>query len=214
VRQPLSKLTVVHRDAAVRDAVVASAALIAEEINVKAVDATADESAFASVTVRPNFKTLGKRCGSKLKDIGAALKDWGAAEVTKLEAGESIAVAGEALTLEDVILQRSSKGESAVATDGDVTVALDTHISEELRREGIARELVSLLQNARKEAGLDVSDRIAVSWSCSDAAVAAAVREYADAISKEILAVDFREGEGASSVELNKVKVQYSLEKR
>jgi isoleucyl-tRNA synthetase len=214
VRQPLRTLTVVHRDARVREAVLGSAALIMDEINVKEVVVLADESAFASVSVKPNFKTLGKRCGPKLKEIGAALQGWGAAEVLRVEAGESITVAGEALALEDVILQRTSRGEAAVATDGHVTVALDTHITDALRREGVARELVSLLQNARKDAALEVSDRIAVVWSCADEAMAAAIREHTGAIAKEILALEFREGGGTSTLELNKVVVLYSLEKR
>ncbi|HEX4336061.1 MAG TPA: isoleucine--tRNA ligase [Polyangiaceae bacterium] len=214
VRQPLPKLTVVHRDPAVRDAVLASAALIADEINVKEVAVSADENAFASVTVKPNFKTLGKRLGPKLKEVGETLKTWGLAEVTELEKGGTVTVAGEALALEDVILQRSSKGEAAVATDGHVTVALDTKIDAALEREGIARELVSLLQNARKDAGLDVSDRIVVAWACSDDTVRAALREHGEAISKEVLAVDFREGAGTESAEINKVAVKYTLTKQ
>ncbi|HVW28595.1 MAG TPA: isoleucine--tRNA ligase [Polyangiaceae bacterium] len=213
VRQPLRKLTVVHRDAAVRDAVLASALLVEDEINVKSVEVNADESSFATVTVKPNFKTLGKRLGPKLKEVGEALKTWTFGQVAELEKGGSVTVAGEALTLDDVILQRGSKGESAVATDGRITVALDTHIDAALEREGIARELVSLLQNARKDAGLEVSDRIAVAWACNDDTVRAALEEHRDAISKEVLAVDFREGPATESVEINKVPVKYTLTK-
>jgi isoleucyl-tRNA synthetase len=213
VRQPLAKITVVHREARVRDAVLASTSLIADEINVKEVVVLADESAFASVTVKPNFKTLGKRCGPKLKDIGAALAQWGTSEVQRLEAGESLEVVGERLTLQDVVLQRGSKGDAAVATDGHVTVALDTRIDDALLREGIARELVSLLQNARKDAGLDIADRIAVSWQCTDPLVSAALREHADVIAKEVLAPQFGEGEGSLRLEINKVPVTVTLSK-
>lgn len=211
VRQPLGRVTVVHREAAIRDAVLASAGLIAEEINVKSVTVETDEHAFATVTVKPNFKTLGKRCGPKLKDIGAALKTWGSAEVTELEAGRAITVAGEALTLEDVLFQRTPKGDAAVASDGEVTVSLDTQVDAALRREGSAREFVSVLQNARKEAGLEVTDRIAVRWSCDDPDVSAALREHAAAISSEVLATEFVEGSGATSVDLNSVPVRFDL---
>src|SRR5690606_7542957 len=108
VRQPLAKLTVVHRDPTLRAHVTSAHELIEDELNVKRVDVEADESAFTSVSVKPNFKTLGKRCGSKLKDISAVLARWGFAEVERLEAGESINVAGEALTIDDVILQRKA----------------------------------------------------------------------------------------------------------
>jgi isoleucyl-tRNA synthetase len=214
VRQPLARLTVVHRDLLVREAVHASAALIAEEMNVKSVEALADESAFAEVTVKPNFKTLGKRCGSKLKEIGAALQAWGLAEVQRLEAGETLVVEGESLKLEDVILKRSPKGDAAVATDGEITVALDTRLDAALLREGVAREVVSLFQGARKDSGLEITDRVAVTWACDDAEVRAALREHGDAISKEILAVEFREGEGGRTLDVNKVPVRYTLEKR
>ncbi|HVJ22199.1 MAG TPA: class I tRNA ligase family protein, partial [Polyangiaceae bacterium] len=214
VRQPLAKLTVAHRDAYVREAVMSSKALIMEEINVKALEVSADESAFATISVKPNFKALGKRVGPKMKEISAALQGWGAAEVARLEAGDAITVAGEALGLNDVLLQRSSKGESAVATDGGITVALDTHLDDALRREGIAREFISLMQNARKDAGFEVSDRIALGWSCSDEFVAQALREHADAIAREILAVEIKEGGGTQACELNGIKVDFSVEKK
>lgn len=213
VRQPLRKLTVVHRDPALREAVLASALLIEDEINVKEVAVSPDETAFAAVTVKPNFKTLGKRLGPKLKEVGEALKAWTFEQVAELERGGSVTVAGEALALEDVILQRSSKGESAVATDGHITVALDTHVDAALAAEGIARELVSLLQGARKDAGLEVSDRIRVTWACSDDTVRAALEKHRDAISKELLAVDFREGPGNDALEINQVPVKYTLTK-
>src|SRR5690606_24644494 len=77
VRQPLRRLTVVHRDPELRAMALASQALVADELNVKALAAEADESSFTRVTVKPNFKTLGKRCGPKLKQIGAELGRWG-----------------------------------------------------------------------------------------------------------------------------------------
>ncbi|MHA7836000.1 MAG: isoleucine--tRNA ligase [bacterium] len=193
VRQPLRELTVVHRDARVREDVCAAADLIADELNVKSVAVEADESAFATVTVKPNFKTLGKRCGPKLKQIGPALADWGFEEVARLEAGETLAVEGEALGLEDVLLQREAKGDSATATDGEYTVVLDTRVDEGLRREGLAREAINLFNTARKEAGFEISDRVRVRWACDDPGVAQALRQHADLVAKEILAVALSE---------------------
>jgi isoleucyl-tRNA synthetase len=94
-----------------------------------------------------------------------------------------------------------------------VTVALDTVLDEPLIREGIAREVVSVLQTARKDAGLEVQDRIAVTWSCSDPNTVAALREHADVISREVLAVEFREGVGTTTLEVNKVPVGYTISK-
>jgi isoleucyl-tRNA synthetase len=213
VRQPLRRLTVVHRDPALRQMALGAQALIADELNVKSVAAEADESSFTSITVKPNFKTLGKRCGPKLKPIGAELARWGFAEVARLEAGEAIEISGEALRLDDVILQRSALAGAAVATNGELTVVLDTEIDAALRREGIAREFVSVLQNARKQAGLEVADRIRVSWSCQEPEVRAAFGEHADAIAREVLAVQFAEGPAREQSRLNEVEVGFALDK-
>jgi isoleucyl-tRNA synthetase len=191
VRQPLRGITVVHRDAGVRADVLAASALIADELNVKSVAVEADESAFATVTVKPNFKTLGKRCGPKLKQMGPVLAAWGFGEVARLEAGESIVVEGEALTLEDVILQRSARENAAIATDGEYTVVLDAALDDALRREGVARDAINLFNTVRKDKGFAVSDRVRIAWQCEDETVAEALREHAPLIAREVLATDF-----------------------
>jgi len=213
VRQPLRRLTVVHRQPGLRDMALASQALIGDELNVKGVAVEADESSFTSIAVKPNFKTLGKRCGPKLKPIGAELGRWGFAEVARLEAGERIEIEGVAIGLDDVLLQRSALPGAAVATNGELTVVLDTAIDEALRREGIAREFVSVLQNARKQAGLEVADRIRVSWSCQVPEVRAALGEHADAIAHEVLAVQFVEGPTREQSRLNEHDVGFAVDK-
>ncbi len=214
VRQPLRELTVVHRDASVRGDVEAAAALIADELNVKAVTVEADESAVASVVVKPNFKTLGKRCGPKLKQIGPALLEWGFDEVARLEAGETIEVAGEAIALEDVLLQRTAKEGAATATDGEYTVVLDTELDERLRREGIARDAINLFNNARKDKGFEVSDRVRIEWACDASEVAAALAEHSEMVAREILAEEFGEASveaGSDELELGGAALRYSI---
>jgi isoleucyl-tRNA synthetase len=216
VRQPLRELSVVHRDGAVREDVVASAELLASELNVKKVSVEADESAFATVTVKPNFKTLGKRCGPKLKEIGPELAGWGFDEVSRLEAGESIVVAGEDLRLEDVLFQRSARGDAATATDGEYTVVLDTQLDDVLRREGIARDAISLLNNARKDKGFEVSDRVRIAWVCEDVEVTRALGEYAELVAREVLAVQFGPLDGTSGdheMQLGGAVLRYSIER-
>ena len=214
VRQPLRGLTVVHRDAGVRADVEASASLIADELNVKRIAVEADESAFASVKVKPNFKTLGKRCGPKLKQIGPALSGWGFEEVARLEAGETIEVEGEALGLEDVLLQREAVEGAATASDGEYTVVLDAQLDDELRREGVARDAINLFNNARKEEGLDVTDRIQVGWSCDSELVRAALVDHAPLVAREVLAADFAPadvGAEATVAELGGAPFRYEM---
>jgi isoleucyl-tRNA synthetase len=214
VRQPLRELTVVHRDESVREDVIAASALIASELNVKTVSVEKDESAVATVTVKPNFKTLGKRCGPKLKEIGPVLASWGFEEVSRLEAGESITVAGEELGLEDVLFQRAVVGDAATATDGQYTVVLDTALDDGLRREGIARDAINLLNNARKDNGYEISDRIRVVWTSEDAEVKSALEEHAEMISREVLATEFGSAAGIEEgvdVEFGGATLRYSI---
>jgi isoleucyl-tRNA synthetase len=213
VRQPLRKLTVVHRDPKLRDMALASQELIEDELNVKSIDVQADESAFTSLSVKPNFKTLGKRCGPKLKTIGAELARWGFDEVARLEAGGTIEVSGEALALGDVVLQRSALPGAVVATNGDLTIVLDTQLDPALKREGIAREFVSVLQNARKLAGLEVADRILVRWSSSEPEVREALAEHAGIVAREVLAAQFAEGATGELCRLNEHDVGYGIDK-
>jgi isoleucyl-tRNA synthetase len=216
VRQPLRELTVVHRDVSVREDVVTAAALIADELNVKQVSVEADESAFAAVSVKPNFKTLGKRCGPKLKEIGPVLAGWGFDEVGRLEAGETITVVGEALSIDDVLLQRETQGDSATATDGEYTVVLDTNLDAALRREGIARDAINLFNNVRKDKGFKVSDRVRIAWSCEDDEVTSALAEHSDLVGREILALRFEAGEvvaGHDEMKLAGADLRYSIER-
>ncbi len=215
VRQPLATLTVVHRDETIRNAVTDGATRIMEELNVKNVAYENDESKFTSVSVKPNFKVLKSRCPQKLGDIGKTLKDWDFDEVSKLEAGESIDCAGEALSIDDVILQRKAKEGAVVATDGELTVVLDTQLTPELELEGLARELTSVLQKERKNAGLEVSDRIALAWSSSDDHVAKAIEIHSDYISNEVLAASISKSDDALAIEadLNGKAISLQLQK-
>ncbi len=188
VRQPLARLTVVSRNPAVRAAALESTALLSEELNVKAVDSSDDEASFCSLSVKPNFASLKARAASKLKEIGQGLSSFGFEEVGRLEAGETIPLAGEAIALADVLLVRKPTPGRAVASEGDVTLVLDAELTPELLLEGLARELVSVLQQARKSLGLEVSDRVKVFWDSEDADVVRAIEVHGAWVSEEVLA--------------------------
>jgi isoleucyl-tRNA synthetase len=111
-------------------------------------------------------------------------------------------------------LQRKPAPGRAVASDGDITVVLDTELTPDLVLEGIAREFVSVLQPARKNLGLEVSDRVKVAFESADQEVAAALTRHAPAIAEEVLALDFRRDAAAAREEsLNGRPVRFSLEK-
>jgi isoleucyl-tRNA synthetase len=207
-------LTVVSRDPRVTEAARASTAIIADELNVKRVETSADEVAFCTISIKPNFAKLRERAASKLKPIGEALKGWGISEIGALEMGETLDVAGVPISLADVLLTRTPIKGSVVASAGAVTVVLDPTITPELAQEGLAREFISVLQQARKNAGLEVSDRIRVGFGSSDPEVLAAARRHQGSIADEVLAVEFREDPAATeSAELNGRPVRYSVAK-
>ena len=214
VRQPLSRITVVHRDEQVRGDAVALAHLISEELNVKRVEVEADEAAFSRVEVKPDFRKLGKRFGQRMKEAAAVISQWGPDEVAALGAGETISVLDEPVSLEDVQLHRDALEGAVVATDGELTIALDTELTAELVAEGLAREFTSALQAARKAAGFDVVDRVRVAWDTEDEELAAAVRVHSEEIAAEVLAVSFAEErgfEGGDKVEVGEGLLRFSL---
>jgi isoleucyl-tRNA synthetase len=160
VRRPLLRVTVASPDPAVRSAVEQLSDALRGELNVKEVVAIADDSALCSLSAKANFKRLGKRLGPKMKTVAAAVEKLDADAIARLERGESVELEGETLSSEDITLARTALPGNASETQGGLTVVLDTHVTPELAAEGLAREVVSRIQNLRKDAELSVSQRI------------------------------------------------------
>ena len=172
IRQPLQTLTIVHRDAAVQAAITAQRDLICSELNIKDLVFEADEAAYCQLTIKPNFATLRQKCPDKIKAIVPALRQWSFGEIDQLEAGTTITVADVELELADVLIERKptdkAGADAAMASDGSLTIVLDTTVTHDLRREGLAREFISAVQNERKTTGLELTDRITITWSTDD----------------------------------------------
>ncbi len=182
--------------------------LIAAELNVASLSSLGAEAGeLVDYAVKPNFRSLGRRFGASTPAVAAAIAAVPAADIaTAVLAGGSVSVpvsvpaggaeaaAGGAEVLvgpDDVIVTQTPRAGWAVATDAGETVAIDTTITPELRREGLAREVIRLVQEARKTDGLDVTDRIALRWSASDEDLAAALAEHASLIAGEVLANEY-----------------------
>ena len=187
VRQPLACLKLAGGD------VKGLEELIEDELNVKKVEFIADETELCDVTFKANFKTLGKKCGPKMKAVAAAIA--GAKKVP-------FECEGFTITEEDVIVTRTPKDDLVVASQGAIVVGLETALTPELIAEGNAREFVSHVQSMRKEADFEVVQRIAVTVSC-DAEMKAALEAYLDYVRNEILAVSVTIVEGEGDVGLN-----------
>ena len=171
-------------------------ALIEEELNVKRVSFIADETELCDVTFKANFKTLGKKCGPKMKAVAAAIASF------KSFAG-SATVEGIDLSAEDVLVTRKPKAGLVVASEGSIVVGLETELTPELMAEGLAREFVSRVQTMRKEADFEVTQRIVVTVQ-ADAETNAALAAHLAYVKNEILATEvvFASCEGAE-VDLN-----------
>ncbi|MHC8495719.1 MAG: isoleucine--tRNA ligase [Actinomycetes bacterium] len=196
-RQPLSRALVSGTDWAKMPPELIGE--VAAELNVEQVRGLKDEVGdLVDITVKANFRSLGKRFGKSTPDVAAAI----AADATigsAVQAGEPARVTvtgiGEVeLQADDLIVTETPREGWAVASSRGDTVALDLHITDELRRAGLAREVVRILQEARKVSGLDVSDRIMVRWESGSEELRHTMDEHADVIAGEILAVSFVKG--------------------
>ncbi len=189
VRQPLERLTVITRDPQVTEAIARHSSVISDEINVKTVDTGDDELSVVDLGAKANFRRLGPRLGAGVREVAAALAELPSDQVAGLiESGKSI-VAGVDISIEDVVVVRSPRPGLAVASEGPLSVALDTHLTDDLRREGLAREVISRLQRHRRDLGLEVTDRIRLHYHTTDDFLYEAIDTNADFIAGELLAV-------------------------
>ena len=199
VRQPLQKIMIPVISDKVRKQLEAVEKLILGEVNVKEVEYISDTTGIITKKIKPNFKTLGKAYGKQMKEIAQAFGNMDQATIGVIQGAEA---AGETYSLSlpsgEVVLRPGDYEISSedmpgwlVAGDGPLTVALDVQISEALRKEGIARELVNRIQNLRKDSGFEVTDRInATIYASGDYDdVKAAVDENIDMIGAQTLAV-------------------------
>ena len=188
VRQPLSALKLAGGD------VKGLEELIEDELNVKSVVFVADETDLCDVSYKANFKTLGKKCGAKMKAVAAAIA---AAKAIPSECE------GIEITAEDVLVTRSPKAGLVVASEGAIVVGLETALTPELVAEGLAREFVSHVQSMRKEADFEVTQRIALTVE-ADEETKAALEAHLDYVKNETLTTEFAFAEtDAEAVVLN-----------
>ena len=200
-RQPLSRLLLRAPDDAAAKALADHKEQILEELNVKTIEFIARDEGLVNYRIKPNLPRLGKErgMGKELPDIRRALEKEDGAEVAgKVARGENIMISipsGEILlTGEDLLIETSSAEGYACGADAGYLTALDTSLTEELIREGIAREMIRTVQESRKQAGLEVSDRIVLGVSGS-AGVEAALDEFRDYLMSETLATEWQIGQ-------------------
>lgn len=190
VRQPLQKIMVPYHSEEEKQAILAVENLVKAEVNIKELQLITDEDGIIVKQIKPNFKTLGPKHGKHMKQIAAAVAGFNAEEIAMMEQeGHRLIELPDTtidLTIDDVLISSQDIEGCLVASEGSITVALDIHITPELKSEGIAREMVNRIQNLRKDSGFEVTDKIIVTI-LNDGIVEKAININLDYIKTETL---------------------------
>ena len=190
LRTPLSRLVIIHRDQAVLDEIAQLERYVKAELNVKAVAYDRDEARHIDCKARPDFPLLGKRLGKRMKAFQARIGALTPDEIEQFQAAGEITLDGETFGPDDIHVLRAPRPGSGVLSDSKVSIDLDCALNDALVREGLAREAVNRLQRSRRDLGLEVTDRIRVTYG-GDADVVAALKAHEDYVAGEVLAVEF-----------------------
>ncbi|MCZ2339614.1 MAG: DUF5915 domain-containing protein [Chitinophagales bacterium] len=218
MRQPLTKILLpvldpdfIHQVDSVRD-------LILSEVNVKDIEYITDTDGFIRKKAKANFKTLGRILGKHMKTGAQMIQEMDQASISQLEKTNafSIEIEGESfnLTTEDVEISFDEIPGWQVATDREVTVALDVTLTEDLIAEGLARELVNRIQNIRKNSDFNVTDRIIVDIEKNNI-ILPAIEKFGDYIRQEVLAnqININDNDGELTEITEEVSVKIAISK-
>ena len=193
VRQPLTKILIPVLDADTARRIEAVKGLIMSEVNVKEIELIENTTGLITKRIKPNFKTLGPKYGKQMKQIAALVAGFSQDQIAAIEASAEtlLDVDGEKITVTPADFEITSEDMPGwlVATEGKLTVALDITITDDLRAEGIARELINRIQNIRKDSGFEVTDKIRVEIEQQEF-VLPALKSFADYIASQTLAVE------------------------
>ncbi len=221
VRQPLQKVLIPVLNPGMKDQLKKVEDLIKSEVNVKEIEYLSQTEGFINKKIKPNFISLGKKLGPKMKAVSAALVSFGQNDISLIEKEGSfiLHINGEplALNLADVEISAEDIPGWSVASKGSLTVALDLTVSDQLRKEGEAREFVNRIQNLRKDRGFELTDRININIVENERLVNS-INEYKKYICAEILAdsIDFvpQIPNGGTEIEINDIPLQVSVIKK
>ncbi len=219
VRQPLQRILVPVLDKHTKDQISLVEELIKSEVNIKTIEYLTDTEGFIKKKLKPNFKTLGAKMGTKMKSVAAAIGQMTQQDIAMLEKQRNFTLLIDAepvvVAIEDVDIIAEDIPGWAVANKDNLTVALDINVTPELQEEGIARELVNKIQRIRKDTGLELTDRIIVSIKDYKSTESAIIK-HNDYICAEILAdkIELEPGiDNGTEIEVNDVNLNVLISK-
>jgi isoleucyl-tRNA synthetase len=217
VRQPLPAVHIASSNPKVLEFLKDQQHLVGEELNVKKVEFSSNEAEFVQLRAKPNFRVLGKKLGKLMKSAHQTINSFNQKQLGKLLEGNNITLTIEdeevELTPEDVEVDRIVHEGMIASNQGEITIALDTQLNDELIIEGLAREVVNKINSMRREAGFNVSDRIKVTMETTEK-VKESYEQHTDYIHNEVLAVafNFKQCDG-TEWDLNGEPAKIALEK-
>jgi len=214
VRQPLQKIMIPATDKIFIDQVEKIKSIVMAEVNVKEIEYLSDTSGILVKRVKPDFKKLGPRYGKLMKKLSAWINKFTQEDIQQLEKENRIStqIDGEEITLtrEDVEIISEDIPGWLVANEGNLTLALDVTITDDLRYEGVARELVNRIQNIRKDSGYDVTDKIRIVMESKNE-LEIAVEKHREYISMQTLANSIELQEEIKSTEAKEIEIEENL---
>jgi isoleucyl-tRNA synthetase len=219
VRQPLNKLIVPVKNISEKKSIESVSELICAEINVKRIEIIDNSSGIIVKYVKPNLKILGPKYGKKINELKNKFKALKKNQIDLLEKGENISIniSGEKINISpsEVLIEYKDIEGWIVASNAEITVALDTRLNESLFNEGLAREFINRLQNLRKQSGFKVTDKI-ILYLTADNTLEKVFIKHLDYIKDEVLAEDivFKKGlEKGKNIEFDQIKTSVELYK-
>ena len=215
-RQPLSRVLVSAPGwSDMPDELVAE---VSEELNVRSVEPLNSDAGLVDISIKANYRTLGARFGKDTPTVAAAITSADPIALAhELRAADTATLTVDGSTVEigpeDVLITESPREGWAVASDAEESVAIDLTIDEGLRRAGLAREVIRVIQEARKASGFEITDRIVVTWSTQDADMRAVFIEHAADVASEVLAIDVNEGTPSTGVVATELPLEIAIER-
>ena len=210
VRQPLSRILIPVLDPVLKEHIEAVKSLILNEVNIKQLEFIEDTTGVITKRIKPNFKTLGPRYGKQMKQISALVAGFSQADIAQLERTDSWTAEIDGVKIEATAADFDITSEDMpgwlVAAEGKLTVAMDITVTEELKREGMARELVNRIQNIRKESGFEVTDKIRITIG-KNGQTDGAVESYGDYIAAQTLAVSISSADSITDPDTQNIEL-------
>ena len=217
LRTPLRSLKIIHRDPDLLAEIAKLGAYVKAELNVQELTFDTDEGRYVDLVAKPKFRVLGKRLGKRLQVFAPLINALSARQIADLQEEGALEVQGERFTLEEIEVRQQPLAGSGAATDGAISIVLDTALTEDLVRGGYAREIVNRVQRVRKDRGLAVSDRIVLRFDGADALLQAS-DQHRDYIMGETLCTTFErvalaQEDGQVAVEVDGMAFRFTVTK-